>query len=268
MIVDPDFLDHWKTRMLADTLNDELAPIYVIRLWGHCQTRRSWEFDIPANGVKALCRYPGDAEILDLALQSSGFISRQDGIVTVVGWDEHNASLIANWLNGKRGGRPKKANPTKTHGLPMDNPQKTHGEPIREDRIREDKIGLDYSCWPQQPAQQTLDDWIAMRKRLKANVSQTVINRFASELTKAVQHGYSVDYCLQECVTRNWRGFEFQWILNSGGAYANNQSPVGNRKPTRSENLDRAFEEAFGTSDSGAIEGDFTEVVINGTYDH
>lgn len=77
------------------------------------------------------------------------------------------------------------------------------------------KSQLDYSCWPDQPSDQVLADWLAMRKRLKANVSQTVINRFATELVKARTYGYTVDQCLAECVTRNWRGFEVQWMLNS-----------------------------------------------------
>lgn len=87
-------------------------------------------------------------------------------------------------------------------------------------------IKLDYSQWPSMPSEQTMTDWLAMRKRLKANVSQTVINRFSSELRKAVASGYSVDQCLAECVTRNWRGFDAQWLLNSkqiSGAY--NEKP-------------------------------------------
>jgi chorismate mutase len=77
------------------------------------------------------------------------------------------------------------------------------------------KIELDYSSWPSQPSDQVMTDWLSMRKRLKANVSQTVINRFSSELRKAATFGYSVDQCLAECVTRNWRGFEVQWMQNS-----------------------------------------------------
>lgn len=77
------------------------------------------------------------------------------------------------------------------------------------------KIELDYSQWPAMPTDQTMTDWMAMRKRLKAPVSQTVINRFAGELRKAQAFGYTVDQCLAECVTRGWRGFEVQWMQNS-----------------------------------------------------
>lgn len=87
--------------------------------------------------------------------------------------------------------------------------------PASQEPAAPKKSQLDYSCWPDQPSDQVLADWLAMRKRLKANVSQTVINRFATELVKARTYGYSVDQCLAECVTRNWRGFEVQWMLNS-----------------------------------------------------
>jgi hypothetical protein len=83
------------------------------------------------------------------------------------------------------------------------------------------KIDLDYSSWPEMPSDQTLTDWVAMRKRLKASISQTVINRFSKELRLAVDAGVSVDECLAECVTRNWRGFQYEWMAKaktSGGA--------------------------------------------------
>jgi len=80
---------------------------------------------------------------------------------------------------------------------------------------KKQKVELDYSVWPEMPSDQTLADWLSMRKRGRADVSQTVINRFAPELRKAATFGYTVDQCLSECVTRNWRGFEAQWLLNS-----------------------------------------------------
>lgn len=124
------------------------------------------------------------------------------------------------------------------------------------------KSQLDYSCWPQLPSEQTLKDWEDMRKRLKANVSQTVVNRFASELKKAVSIGYTVDFCLQECVTRNWRGFECQWLLNSGANNANYKSGFGQRD-TR-DRAARAADEAFGASDNGILEGSFTRADPHG----
>jgi hypothetical protein len=123
MIVDPDFPDHWKTRMLVDLLGgDEAGPSYILRIWGHCQLRKQWVFDnLPATALKALCRYPGHPHKLESCLVSSGFLHRDASqVLTVLRWDEYNAQLVANWENGKKGGRPPK--PNETHGLPMANP--------------------------------------------------------------------------------------------------------------------------------------------------
>lgn len=84
----------------------------------------------------------------------------------------------------------------------------------REEKRREENIyrKFDFSDWPSIPSEQVLNDWFAMRKRQKADVSQTVINRLTNEFLKAKSLGYSVDDCLSECVTRNWRGFKAEWV--------------------------------------------------------
>jgi len=74
---------------------------------------------------------------------------------------------------------------------------------------------LDYSAWPEQPTAQILSDWISMRAKVKAPVSQTVINQFGKELAAAAVDGKTVDDCLAECVTRGWRGFKAEWLRNS-----------------------------------------------------
>ena len=149
MIVDPDFFDHWRTRMVADALQDSMAPVYIMRLWGHCQNRKGDVFDIPAAGIKALCQFAGDAQALEDALISAEYMERDGLTITVTGWAEKNSALLAAWENGHKGGRPRKnpaptkteptGNPAETHGLPMDNPQPTQTKPIRVDKSREDK---------------------------------------------------------------------------------------------------------------------------------
>lgn len=144
MIVDPDFADHWKTRMLVDSLDDEAAPVYLIRLWGHCQNRRTSSFEsLPTAALKALCRYPGHPNKLESALAASGFVRREGTTLLVCGWDEYNATLIANWANGKKGGRPRKIptdNPAETHGIPTANPNSKSGNPSETDKSRVDEI--------------------------------------------------------------------------------------------------------------------------------
>lgn len=141
MIIQPDFLDHWKTRALIDALEgDELAPIYLIRLFCFCQNRRQPEavFDLPPAAIKSICHYRGEAAKLEAALAECRWVERDGENVRVLNWDQHNNGLHANWQNGKKGGRPPK-NPQKTHGLPMENPSKTHREPTRQDKKRKEE---------------------------------------------------------------------------------------------------------------------------------
>lgn len=146
MIVDPDFLDHWRTRMLVDALGgDEMAPFYVLRIWGHCQQRHGDRFAMPAAGVKALCKATCGAAELEQALIDAGFIAREGSEIVVLKWAEKNASLLAAWENGNKGGRPKKKtqekpseNPAVTETKPTANPDETQTKPIREEKSREE----------------------------------------------------------------------------------------------------------------------------------
>lgn len=150
MIVDPDFCDHWKTRMLVGTLDaDECAPLYVLRLWAHCQNRRQSTFEnISPEALKALCRFPGNANKLEASLATSGFVRRDGKVLVVVGWDEYNSSLIAAWNNGSKGGRPPKFKPKRDEEETQEKPTGIPtGEPLGRnpgvcDKIRVDEIGI------------------------------------------------------------------------------------------------------------------------------
>lgn len=143
MIVSPDFCDHWKTRLLVDLLKDEAAPVYLLRLWSHCQNRKSDKFTMSATAVRAVCRSPHDAAQFEAALIESGFLRRDGGDVEALGWAEYNSGIISSWENGKRGGRPRKPvgkpnnNPRVNPPVIPVNPSET--DKIREDEMREDK---------------------------------------------------------------------------------------------------------------------------------
>lgn len=156
MIIDPDFLDHWRTRWLVDELaGDEFAPFYLIRLWGHCQTRKATRFEIPAPGLKGICKCTCSGQDLERALTACGYLVRDGDAVEVLKWAEQNASLMAAWSNGGKGGRPPKGkpgenpadNPGVSDGLPMGGPQASRGDPGADPQaaqtkpIRLDEIG-------------------------------------------------------------------------------------------------------------------------------
>lgn len=122
---------------------DELGPIYVIRLWAHCQNRRQDTFEnLTAEALKALCRFSGPANKLESSLAASGFIRRDGEDLKVLNWAEYNSALIAAWQNGAKGGRPKAPKPNNNQGVTS---QKPRGKPTgsREEKRREEKIGED-----------------------------------------------------------------------------------------------------------------------------
>lgn len=234
MIVDTDFLDHWKTGMVIDELQDKCAPIYILRLWAHCQERKSDCFSMPSRGLKAQCKYEGDHEKFEAALVAAGFIERDGETIKVIGWAEKNASLIAAWENGGRGGRPKKKptdNPQETHGLAMGNPAVTHGQPmenptltqtkpIRVDKSREDKKAT-YVAAPDGVSDSVWHGFKQIRKAKKAPVTDLVIHQIKKEADIA---GITLDEALTECVTRGWQSFKADWYKPSAkqasGAFA------------------------------------------------
>lgn len=125
--------------------------------------------------------------------------------------DKQNSTGVQQSPTGAERNPTNQKQETRNHNKPEININTPQAAPSATPK----KTDLDYSQWPAMPTDQTMTDWLAMRKRLKAPVSQTVINRFAVELRKAQTFGYTVDQCLAECVTRGWRGFEVQWMQNS-----------------------------------------------------
>jgi len=117
-------------------LDTDAAPNYVIRLWSHCQTRKTNTFPEWSPVIlSSVCQWPGDADVFWSAMLQT-FCRVEDGYLIAHQWDEVNASLIAAWSNGGKGGRPKKptGNPRVNPEPNQVNPQLTHGVTDREDR--------------------------------------------------------------------------------------------------------------------------------------
>lgn len=221
MIVDPDFFDHWRTRMVVDMLGgDALAPVYIMRLWAHCQNRKSDTFAIPPSGIKALCNFGGDAQALEDALIAAEYLVRDGQQVTVVGWAQKNAQLIAAWENGARGGRPKKEplanreeaqwapeeNPRETHGKPTGNPTATETKPIREDKRREEEK-------KETQAQAPLPNWVPveawngyaeMRKKIRKPMTARAQSLVVKTLERIRERGFSVEEALDNSTRNGW----------------------------------------------------------------
>lgn len=129
MIVQPDFFDHWKTKALIELTKRPDSPLWVLRLWAHCQARKDSRFRLPAIALKAICGVPQeiDADTWFAHLKSCRFIEGKPDRWTVHGWDEYNASLLARWSNGRQ---PKQK---RTRSEPEAEPkqkQRSHGDRV------------------------------------------------------------------------------------------------------------------------------------------
>lgn len=248
MIVDPDFFDHWKTRLLVDLLDgDELAPLYVMRIWAHCQARKKADcFAISAPGLRALCRcVTVDGAHLERGLIEAGFIERHGEYISVTDWAERNKKLVTAWKNGATGGRgnAKKqtepepnGNPNGTETEPNANPTQTEREAIRSreevDKNKEQSQKLKPARTAQPTAtallmaegvsEQTAADWIAHRKAKRASASATVIEdrkRVCAEVGISLADGLALE------MSRGWQGLQADWVRNALG-----EAVAGNRR--------------------------------------
>jgi len=94
--------------------------------------------------LKAICRYDGDAQKLFDAITQPGvgFAERYPNGIRVPKWANLNTKLMANWDNGKTGGRPKitHKDPSETQQEPNDNPTSDWGNPQGTGKVRYGKV--------------------------------------------------------------------------------------------------------------------------------
>lgn len=104
MIVEPDLPDHRKTLKLARklALSTEQAVVVLLRLWGHCQTRKDDLLGTDADDVAACARWTGPAKKLLAALREVGWIDSTDRGFVAHGWRERNHSWLSRIEGGKK----------------------------------------------------------------------------------------------------------------------------------------------------------------------
>lgn len=119
VIVSPDFPSHWKTQLLIRLTGTHESVLCLLKFWAHCQNRKTHRFTgINPSVLASICNWAGEPEKLWNAMLESKFIEVDGEQLIAHQWDEYNGTLISNWRNGSKGGRPR--NPRESHGV-------THG---------------------------------------------------------------------------------------------------------------------------------------------
>lgn len=213
--------------MVVAALADQLAPFYILRIWGHCQHRKKDRFEgMPTKGLAALCKFGGDAAALEAALIEARFIERDGADIVVLDWAEKNASLIAAWENGAKGGRPPKKepneNPQVSKQKPSGNPDQTETKPIEIESKNSSSLRSEESSRAVRSVsildlqadgltQQTAEEWLVHRQRKRARLTPRAWEGIKAEAVKA---GMSNEAAVCKAMSRGWTGFEAQWVLS------------------------------------------------------
>lgn len=129
---------------------------------------------------------------------------------------------------------------TRTESVRQKNPNRK--EPSRTVIKKDIRADFDFTNWPEQPSEQVLADWLALRKRKRADVSATVIREMGKQLHLAQAKGYSVDDALGQCVMRGWQGLKADWLDDNRGSHET-ATRIGNRKLSAVERVEAAVAE-------------------------
>lgn len=141
-----------------------------------------------------------------------------------------------------RTGSPDGPNRSATRTAPVRQADTNRKEPSRTVNKKTTPADLNFSSWPSAPSEQVLADWLAHRKKKRADVSPTVIHGMGKQLHLAQAKGYSVDDALTECMTRGWQGFKSDW-LDDNRVRNENSNRIGNRKLSAIERVEAAVAE-------------------------
>ena len=174
MIVEPDFLTHWKTRELVRITEDPAAPLILIRLWAHCHYRKTSRFlNLPDVALAGICGWQKNPPELRAILLELGLIEQKGDYLIVHDWAETNRMLVSAWINGAKGGRPRlsKSPMRKPTGKPTGKPNPESGEPVgKPDRRSGEPVGepvlsnLSYLSVLVEGVRGRFQEWVKVRK--------------------------------------------------------------------------------------------------------
>ena len=101
MILETDFVDHWKTQRLVYICGPD-AVLCLLRIWSYCQQRKRWQFDAAqASIIEWIGKWNGEKGLLLATLKEVGFIDEEeDGEFSMHDFENVNGKMVSNWANG------------------------------------------------------------------------------------------------------------------------------------------------------------------------
>jgi hypothetical protein len=233
MIIEADFLNHWKTKALGNAIGDLEAIRALLSLWAHCQKRRAWEFRLTAVMLAGICDYHGDKTKIDAfwdTMRELQFIDTtpESGWFRVHEWGETNISLVAKWaapMKRKATDYPprgaKAASSDHSYDASSDQTLDASSVPaIGLDRIGEDRIGLEKKAdipkapkgadlfpmpleWSETRCQ-TMRTWLDYRNSSRKRVKPASWPKLIEML--AVLDDAALEACVSDSVANGWQG--------------------------------------------------------------
>ena len=266
MIVEADFVNHWKTRALANSIGSAEALRAILLLWSHCQTRRAWEFRLSPLMLAGICDFAGAADVLWQAMTELEFLEpgEEEGWWQVHDWGTVNAGLVGQWAGGARvkgatwhaqgyavlpnGSTPGETPGSTSRSTTGSTPRLSGGDTDRIglDRKREDgnkppkpPKGGDDLAFPEdwsEARKTTMQRWLdyktECRKRYKSSSWVMLIEKLSILPDEALND------CVNDSITQGWQGlFPERWTLppptGEGPKAGNGQKKEGAAPDTR-----------------------------------
>jgi uncharacterized protein YdaU (DUF1376 family) len=129
--------------------------------------------------------------------------------------EKYHVLADRNRKNGKLGGRPKKPS-----GLPVVTQSEPTGKATNNHKpITNNQTNTNALARPESVSEQVWSDYLAHRKRLKANLTETALTAISKQ---AVLAGWSLEETLSECILRGWRGFKADWVKGDNHGHQRN----------------------------------------------
>lgn len=95
--------------------------------------------------------------------------------------------------------------------------------------------------WPEIPDIDLYQDWLTMRKKVKASTSERALKTIGKQLVIAYQNGFTVNECLEAAEAAGWKGFKAEYMNSSNKPNTGQQLATHQPQQSLDDVLNRAF---------------------------